>query len=222
MSDEWAKTAGKGIDAGRELGQFLAPIVRAPLENAMGIVADKLAYMRWERQERLILKAREFMLEQGLSQPTRAVPMNVAIPLMQAASMEEDDVLQDTWARLLVNAMDADSGVEVRRSFVSILEQFSPLDVRIMALLYDASRDCLHQYQMTSNLPERLGWDNSGKVPIDKQPYDKAAQLSLWNLARLGCVTPGEVYYQRNVMTGVMFTSLGEAIVEACTLKPKS
>ena len=53
-AQEVAKTTGKGIDAGLELGGFFARFTGGPLEQASGIVEDKLRYMRWERQVRLM------------------------------------------------------------------------------------------------------------------------------------------------------------------------
>ena len=53
LGDEWAKTIGKGTDAARELGGFIAPLIRGSLEQGMGIVEDKLAYVRAERAARL-------------------------------------------------------------------------------------------------------------------------------------------------------------------------
>src|SRR4051794_22485359 len=99
---EVAKASGKLIDAGRELGGFLAKYIGGSLEQAMGIVEDKLKYYRWHRQIRLIDRANKLMAERGLSQPTRHVPLQIAIPLLQGGSLEENDQLQDRWAALLV------------------------------------------------------------------------------------------------------------------------
>jgi len=99
--EEFSKTSGKAIDAARELGSFLSKYSGGPLEQAMGIVEDKLKYLRWERQIRLTERANEFLAERGLSQPTRKVLLQVAIPLIQGGSLEEDDSLQDRWAALL-------------------------------------------------------------------------------------------------------------------------
>jgi hypothetical protein len=100
--EEVAKTTGKAIDAGRELGGFLSKYVGGSIEQAMGIVEDKLKYLRWERQIRLTERANAFLTERGLPQPSRNVPLQIAIPLIQGASLEEDDWLQDKWAALLV------------------------------------------------------------------------------------------------------------------------
>lgn len=134
--EEVAKTTGKAIDASRELGGFLSKYVGGSLEHAMGIVEDKLKYLRWERQIRLTERANTLLAERGLAQPSRKVPLQVAIPLIQAASLEEDDWLQDQWAALLVNAADAASHVEVRRAFISILEDLTPLDALLLKKIY--------------------------------------------------------------------------------------
>ena len=137
-ASEVAKTTGKGIDAGREFGTFVARFIGGPLEQASGMVQDKLTYMRWERQVRLMERGEEFLRQKGLDAPTRSIPMKVAIPLLQAASLEEDDELQDIWARLLVNAADADSGVDVTSSLVAILNDFGILEARVLQAIHDA------------------------------------------------------------------------------------
>src|SRR2546428_12432950 len=127
--EEIAKATGKAIDASREVGRSLARYIKRPLQQAMGIVEDRLKYMRWERRVRLMQRADEFLKSRGLSKPTRPVPLKIAIPIMVEGSLEEDDKLQDIWAQLLANAADKDSGVEVRHMFLSILKDLTSQDV---------------------------------------------------------------------------------------------
>jgi hypothetical protein len=47
--------------------------------------------------------------------------MKIAIPIMQGATLEEDDLLQDRCAALLVNAGNASFSGEIRRSYASML-----------------------------------------------------------------------------------------------------
>ena len=107
--------------------------IGGPLEQATGIFEDKLKYLRWERRVRLMQRAEVFLQESGLATPTRPIPMKFAIPLFQGASLEDDDELQDRWAVLLVNAANAASGIELKRAYVDILEQISPLEAKILA-----------------------------------------------------------------------------------------
>jgi hypothetical protein len=84
---EVAKTTGQAIGAGEKLSSFVAPFIKAPIAEACGLVEDWLKYVRWERQVRFTLRAKAVMAELGLHRPTRALPLNFAIPLLQAASL---------------------------------------------------------------------------------------------------------------------------------------
>ena len=64
----------------------------------MGLFEDRLMYARWERQMRLMSRAEEFLKKSGLFAPTRAVPLKLAVPLLQAVILEDNDELQDRWA----------------------------------------------------------------------------------------------------------------------------
>ena len=136
-TEEVAKTAGKVVDATRELGGFISRYVGGPLEQAMGIFEDKLKYLRWERQIRLFDRATQFLHDRGLNEPNRAIPLQLAIPIMQGGSLEEDDALQDRWAMLLVNAADTE-GPAIRRAYAAILENLTPFDAAILDKLFDA------------------------------------------------------------------------------------
>ena len=102
-TQEVAKTASNAIDAGREMGRFISRIISGSLEQGVGIFEDKLRYTRWERRIRLIKRSEEFMRQQGLTNPNKPIPIKNAVPLLEYATLEEDDNLQDMWARLLVN-----------------------------------------------------------------------------------------------------------------------
>ena len=210
-----AKTADKSIDAGRELGKFVARFIGGPLEQASGIAEDKLKYMRWERQVRLMRRADEFLQQHGLDEPTRPIPMKVAVPLFQAASMEEDDELQDAWARLIANAADADSGVEVTRSLVTILEDFNTMDARVLNAIYAAPSDVqIDRGVATHLLPE--AYSDINRSQFASPPHDDV-QIAIWNLIRLGCVVSDVT---DSIGIGwVKITKLGEKLVEACTLR---
>lgn len=215
---EIAKTAGKAIDASREFGGFIAPYIRRSLEEAMGIFEDKLKYMRWERQVRLMARSKKFLEELGLEVPTRPVPMKIAIPLLQAASLEEDDELQDVWARLLVNAGDADRKIEIRRMHVSILEDLGSLEIRIINTVYSTVGERLWQGIWTHELPDAIA--AHGPKGDDHRPTPDV-QLALGNLIRLQCLSSASTYGGADSFSFVYPTFLGESLYDACTLRTK-
>ena len=214
---EVAKTAGKAVDAAREAGGFIARFVSGPLEQGVGIFEDRLRYVRWERQVRLMRRAEEFLAKSGLSGPTRPVPLKLAIPLLQGATLEDDDGLQDRWAILLVNAANASFNIEIRRSFLEILQQLTPLDAQLLDVLYALPFDrSQHGGIVTGRLPEsaRIAEENEQEFQLPSEDI----VLSLSNLARLGCIRSGMTWGGGESYGKVNPTVLGRAFVSACHL----
>jgi len=212
---ELAKATGKAIDAAREGGGFIAKYISGTLEQGMGIFEDRLRYMRWERQIRLFKRSQEILQMNGLSAPTRPVPLKLAIPIIQGASLEEDDDLQDRWVALLVNAANADFNAEIRRAYVVILEQLTALDVQILDVLYSLPfEQNQHDGIVTCDLPLKVSVSD-GRERGYALPSDEVV-ISLSNLARLGCLRPGMTWGGGESFDRVNLTLAGKAFVEAC------
>ena len=124
-----AETSGKAIDATTDF----AKIFKGPVAELIGCVEDKFKYIRWERRQALIAKSEAYMHSKGLSAPTRELPLPFSVPLLIAGVMEEDDELQEIWARLLVNAGDASTPMELRTAYIEILRGMSAFDVKNLA-----------------------------------------------------------------------------------------
>ena len=140
--------------------------------------------------------------------------MKVAIPMLQAASLEEDDELQDIWARLLVNGADADSGVDVTRSIVSILEDFGTLEAQVLQAIFDVPEELAPMGQVvTQGLPQAyFDVTDMGNQQLPPEPV----QLALWNLKRLGCIEGTVAWGGPIGLKLANITSLGAALVNAC------
>ena len=197
----------------QKVSKCLTLFIDGPLEQGIGIVNDRLKYMRWERQVRLVDRTDHFMAERGSLMRFRPVPVNVAIPIFEAASLEEDDDLQDLWARLLVNAADAESGVEVKRGFVSILQDFGHMEVRLLQKIHDAP-------PKESGVPT-MGSPNEylepGEEKEDPDLPPEPVQIGLWNLMRLGCIESAGTWDSLVGIRRVNITALGKALVHACS-----
>ena len=216
---ELAKTAGKGIDATREMGGFIAKYIGGPLEQGIGIFEDRLKFLRWERQIRLIRRVQEILDESDLKAPTQNVPMKLLIPILQGATLEENDSLQDIWANLLVNAANASFGEEVRSSYISILEQLNPLDAQILNTLYSLPfNESQHNGILTAELPEiaRIAEEDRKDNPL---PPNDEIVICLSNLVRLGCLRPEMTWGGGEVFGRVNPTIAGRAFVNACRIR---
>ena len=219
-AEEIAKASGKSVDMISKFGSFIAEYTRAPLEAGFGIVADKLMYMRWERQQRLLIRAKEFHEQAGLRGPTRAVPLNFAIPLIEAASLEENDDLQDLWAMMLVNAANAESATDRRRAYISILEQLTPLDALILSKIYSLpAGDLANRAAITMGLPDSI------RLSMDGDDFNFLLQpstevmLSLANLVRIGCLDAEENWGGEKDYRHAYRNILGSAFVQSVTLQ---
>ena len=187
---EVAKATGKVLDVAAMLGGFLSRFVSAPLDQLSGIAEDRLKFMRWERQVTLVSKAESILESRGMTQATRAVPLNIAIPILQAGSLEENDELQDIWANMLVNAGDVSVEIQFRRAFISIAEDLTYLDKEVLECIYSD----LHQDAISLR-----GLPNAHivlRVPIDQEKetlrLDRSVEISIQNLARLGIISVGD------------------------------
>ena len=208
-----ANASKEAIQASRELGRFFS----GPAREVVGILEDYVKVVRFERRVRLAGRVRKVLIEKGMTGPTRKIPLNIAVPLLENATLEEDDDLLEVWARLLVNGSDAGSGIELRRAFVSVLAEMTSLDVRSLAQIESAATlnaESGATGVWTYELPERA-------IPYVKpertrDPSPEVA-ISLGNLERLGCIISSN---QTPVRTGyelVNLTPFGRALIDACT-----
>ena len=219
-----ANTSKEAIEAGRDLGRFIS----GPAGEVLGMLCDHLKVIRFERQIRVNKRVRRFLADQGMDAPTRTISLKVGLPLLDNATLEEDDELQDVWARLLVNGGDASSGVEIRRAFVSVLAEMTSLDVRNLAAIDQVSPADFSGASLgvwTSQLPDLAMPIFRHEAGVYNQSPTSEVLTSLSNLERLGCIYSGNQFERMNgssPLRAVGLTPFGRAFVQACTLKRKS
>lgn len=215
-----ANTSGKVVDMMQQFGGFISEYTHEPLKAASGIVTNKLNYIRWEQGIRLMVKSRELLIQLGFSSPPHAVPMNFAIPLLEAGSLEENGDLQDLWAALLVNAATSGQPNDRRRAYISILEQLTHLDAQILIKIYTAlAGEVSERAAITKDLPERIEiFPRDGSFDSLESPSEDVV-LSLANLARIGCIDSEEDWGNRKDFRVAYGTILGKAFFESVTLR---
>ena len=215
---EVAKTTGKAIDLSKKFGRFISRHVAGPLEQGIGIFEDKLRYLRWERQIHFMERAKQLMASLGEDAPTKPIPLKLAIPLFQAASLEDDNYLQDMWAKLLVNASTSARGIELRRAYIDILERLSPVEALILEKIYAIPVDDRQRNGIiTGALPETVSICEKGSQEELAQPSEEII-MALANLSRLGCITLPTLWDGGETFTVVYPTVMGRSLVEACRL----
>lgn len=211
---EVARTAGKAIDTSRKTGRWFAQFVDGSLGQISGIIEDKLKYIRWEKQLALIEMAEQKMQERGVTQNIKAIPLKIFNPLIESLFIEEEEEIQKLWMSLLLTAADSTSNVDVQRSYISILQDLSPLDVTILDKIYSCDID-FNTPMHTHRLPDQV------VVEANEQTQEPTAEvcLSIANLNRLGLIESAIIHVigKRQPLT-IYRTILGERFYDACAI----
>jgi len=116
----------------KPFSDLIAKLFGGPAEELGGILQDSLKVRRFARQLKLYKETQRLIVEAGF-EPHR-VPDNIAIPLLNAATLEDDDELQRRWAALLANAASPENSITPL--FCDLLQQLSRDDALALDAIY--------------------------------------------------------------------------------------
>lgn len=128
LANGMGKAAEKALD-------FIEKIIAAPIMEGTGIFTDKVKYWRFKNQINIITKAREFLKSKGIETPKK-IPIKDVTTLLEYASFEEEQIMQDSWAKLLANTMNPNNKFNVCHIFSQVLNQISINEVYILNYIF--------------------------------------------------------------------------------------
>jgi Abortive infection alpha/Protein of unknown function (DUF2806) len=145
MTDE--ENAALVIKTGIE--QLFVPLQKL-LETLLGPAAtevglsfgDSAKVWRFKRQIRLLQEVKRLLDQSG--RDIKPIATRLFFPVLEAASIEDDDEMQTRWAALLAN--EATNIGSVHPSFIEMLKQLAPGDARLLDKLYD---HCVKRHTQT-------------------------------------------------------------------------
>jgi hypothetical protein len=163
----------------RIFGEGIEHSVRSIWTNKVRERSIAGAIHSWERLELLLHKTEERLRKKGVTQ-FRLVPPKLALPLLQNATMEDEDDLHTLWSALLAAAMD--SGVdEVHRKYVSILADLTGPDAVVLRKIWA-------EWQ---TVDKKATWGSSTVTyGPGVQGTDGHDEASVITLNRLGLIAP--------------------------------
>lgn len=225
-TQEVAKAATKGLEVSEKVGGFFAEVLGEPIETAVGILGDKLKFMRWERQVRLVDRVYEINKKRGVEGREKPVPPKLALPIIENASLEENDTLQDLWAKLISSAQGEFSSSSVRSAFIDIIKQLEVVDVKILDAMFDGFVQSVGQQNISQGSPRRVSFSKNNIMQvlgISEYVYENSVD----NLMRVRCVCSevkvmsgmnisGESATIDKGYDSLCLTSLGISFVVAC------
>jgi hypothetical protein len=213
------------------LAKYGGEVVKPFLQNLFGPVTSEAGFaiaapLREYNQRRALIA--EIVLKKAVKDletnavPVHEVPMYILQPLLEAASLQDDEALQDTWANLLANFADNATAPDMLPAFTEVLSNLSPLEVKLLNEIYamghwtaDSSAGNYRFY--------RIGIERGlSLLNISVAQYAVLAD----NLIRLNIVSTGSDYGARHVIGDepqtrdaydkLHLTAFGEAFVKGC------
>jgi hypothetical protein len=139
---EVAKTSVEAIEASEQFGRWLDRVFGEAIAESVGrLWTDRVRASRiasaiydWERLTMLLHNVDKKLRKRGIK-TTRAVPPKIALPLLEHATMENEDELHELWEALLAQALDPTED-DVTKVYVSVLSEFSGRETRVLKQLY--------------------------------------------------------------------------------------
>ena len=155
--------------------------------------------------------------------------LKLGVPWVENASLEEDPSLQELWANLLANALNPNFNEEIPTSFISIIKDLSPMDVRVI-------NELQVQIKKKPKYAFGDGWSNIDYIAEfakELKVDPNTIKISFENLFRLRLVDHikivnvlaaphlnlhGEKQKNESAISNryPYFTSLGESFIKAC------
>jgi hypothetical protein len=136
------------------------------------------------------------MAERGLEAPSRPIPFSFSVPLIEHASLEADEELQDIWARMLANAADAESGTQPRTAFIGMLKDMTAFDVARLAQIAKITPLTKNGLVYTLNFPDSDEQTDTASVPLNcRRPSQYHLIISRDSDVSNQCLATEEVRY---------------------------
>jgi Abortive infection alpha len=119
----------------KPFNDLLQALLGPSVEEAGLVLRDYVTAFRIEKQVQLLDRLRKVLGRAGIK-PAK-VPMKLLGPIFEAATLEENNELQEIWANMLANAANPETPDAVAPSFPGILKEMRPVDVKFLATLYE-------------------------------------------------------------------------------------
>lgn len=223
---ETAKFGTKSVEVTNKILGFISKIINEPLEQTSGIIGDKLKFIRWKRQVRMVDEVNKNLCDRNI-QETKPIPLKFAIPMIESASLEENDELQDLWNKLIANSMNPKFTGEIRYAYIEIIKNLTSLDVKILDKMYQE----LVKQKCDLNLITNYSFTKEQIAQMVQCDMNECI-MSIYNLFRVQCLSSAVFKFtgiksakatsgneSPTVFKGVdqvTMTPFGKSFIEAC------
>lgn len=194
-----SSTIEKGIELAKE---FLSKLVSPTVEEVGLLISDNIKFIRFKNQIKILLKAQKYVEEKNLK--IKEIPIKILVPLLENASLEEDEELQDKWASMLTNMVDSDYNLQ-NHIFPYLLGQISKYEFEALEKFMEFEKEYYLKRKTYYKLREKDGFILSTETKKAKEIIQEIEQKGLKisldeyeyaNLTRLGLLKqlPPKIY----------------------------
>jgi len=206
----------------KEATRFIEMVVGEPMKGLGGILSDRVNLWRYKN----LLKQRDIVAsihtKRKLEGKSIPIPPRYAVPFINAASMEDDDTIQNLWAGLIANATDPNQRLSLRKVYRRMLSEMEPLDAQVLDLL-------MRDYDFKTNITrEEAQGVTVSELSAAAGCSQNEIQMSILNLYQMQCIFDHSEMTWNELNSKSIFTStqkpdarfqispLGISLLEAC------
>ena len=190
---------------------FLEKIAGPSAKEVGMLFQDKVRLHRFKNQTRMLGKAHSMLISAGIEPST--IPLKTLLPLLEGASLEENEELSTKWAALLANAANLEESKQIHPSFMQILGQLSFQDAKLLDDIYPyivaSSHNWFFKVLNGNELIIRCVTEDEKSFSILTMAAEEF-EMTWDNLSRLG------ICRMDNNSSQLSFTTFGYEFIKAC------
>lgn len=198
----------------KPFGDLISKLVGPAMEQYGLAIGDSVAKWRIIRSIRLWTRVQENCKAAGIEPHTIKFPLFKDI--VERATVEDDDDLQNRWANLLSNAADPDNQAAVLPAFPDILRQLSKQEAYFLDELFEVMTNP-HRFATPPMEIAPIHYENIRRLGLIIREHERRVPTSAMLDARAMTISMGLAPEEH-----CFLSELGLAFVAACrTPKPK-
>ncbi len=157
----------KGIDVAKD---FLDKLIIPAVEETGLLIKDFISLWRFKNQIKMLSKAKLYCEDNNIN--PKQISLKLLCPILDYASVEEDEVLQDKWSVLLSNLVAPEQNIE-NHVFPYILSQLSSHEYTVLESVFDQKE------KETELLTKELEDFKLNRLRLDEEITEKIVNLDV-------------------------------------------
>ena len=185
---EMAKAASKAMDLSEKLGGFFGRVFGPAADELGQTLGERARFWRFLNALNVFEKAKKITASRSVpDEMLKILPFSDALRLVEAFSQEEDNAVQNLWARLMANAVDPNFEVKAKKVYIELLKSFSSSEAAFTDLIWQCEG---RSYFRTKDDVSKFNGEMNELAERSWRKFSEFEQkVALQNLVRLRCIT---------------------------------